>query len=203
VDASDQWTPARQPLPIAADTRRLRQCPRPDTSRPDGIATWRSSRSTADTAAVSGSPDTGHCRSRPVGRSRTWTQPAADSNADRLTSAERCGGRCGRPGACGSLRRLAAVQPRLLVLVNPLVVPGPAGTSAGRARTPDGLPHRSQRKGRTPATAAGHCGSDAIGQRMAGLAVVITAYGVLPSPGRSIRSLVTAPSSLTGRSGCR
>jgi hypothetical protein len=44
---------------------------------------------------------------------------------------------------------------------------------------------------------------DAIGQRMAGLAVVITAYGASPSPGRSIRSLVTAPSSLTGRSGCR
>jgi hypothetical protein len=71
VAAFDQRTPPRRPLPVAADTRRLRQDLLADTT---GRLTARSARTL----------DTGHRRSRPVGRTRTRSQAAADRPATAL-----------------------------------------------------------------------------------------------------------------------
>jgi hypothetical protein len=53
-----QRTPVRRPLPVAANTRRLRQCPRRTPAVRTAPPPGRGSGSTADTAAVSGSADT-------------------------------------------------------------------------------------------------------------------------------------------------
>jgi hypothetical protein len=58
VAAPHQRTPVRRPLPVAANTRRLRQCPRRTPAARTAPPPGRGSGSTADTAAVSGSADT-------------------------------------------------------------------------------------------------------------------------------------------------
>jgi hypothetical protein len=86
--APRQRMPAARPLPVAADTRRLRQCPR--WTAPSGHR--RRFVSVADTK---------HRGSRPVGRtgyrrSPQWTAPRTDRPP------QTGGGRCGRPRAgCG------------------------------------------------------------------------------------------------------
>jgi hypothetical protein len=78
VAASHQRTPAGRPVPLAADTRRLRQCPAVDTPRLD------TSRSFASL---------GHrvLRRRPGRPHRARKQPAADNTADDR-SPRQCGG---------------------------------------------------------------------------------------------------------------
>jgi hypothetical protein len=151
VATPDQRTPAGRPVPVAADTRRLRQCPRPETSRPEDIATRPQFRKQSGALPQSPAPDTEHCRSRPVGRSRTcrrlrWTlRPSAHQPRQSLPACRKQRdplGCAAPPGQVGARGAHASVRP---------------GADTGRAvRTPAVPEYLAQRTpitlGRLPRT---------------------------------------------------
>jgi len=111
--------------------------------------------------------DTGHCRSRPGGRGRTWPPPAR--TPPRTCRPRRaCGGHCGVRACCGSPGRPAVSSAvRSAALVNPARFgEGRADTSvrAGHTDRASRTPHsrRNTWRNRRPRTASryrGHWGT--------------------------------------------
>jgi hypothetical protein len=186
VAASHQRTPARRLLPVAADTRRLWQCPR--WTSPSGHR-----RGCANIA------DTEHCGSRPVGRTgHGGSLPRTAPRTGRPPQPG--GGHYGRPRACcgGPAATPEAGRSAHLCWSTRPDRREREDSSVRPARTPDESSGHPQfrltwRSGgpRTAAGCRGHCGSRPAGQQNAGgvrrdhhRTVSVHSPGAVPSASR-------------------